>query len=45
MGKQLKAPDSESIDKLEARLADMKKAQSERHPWGRPRGSKKKPRL
>jgi hypothetical protein len=44
MGKRLKAPDSESIDELKACLADMKKAQSEKHPWGRPRGSKKKPK-
>jgi hypothetical protein len=36
MGKQ-KAPDPESIDELEARLADMKKAQSEKHPQGRPK--------
>jgi hypothetical protein len=44
MGKRLKAPDSESIDKLEACLADMKKAQSEKCPWGRPKGSKNKPK-
>jgi hypothetical protein len=40
MGKRLKAPDSESIDKLEALLADMKKAQSEKCPRGRPKGFK-----
>jgi hypothetical protein len=39
MGKR-KAPDPESIDELEARLADMKKAQSEKHPQGRPKWSK-----
>jgi hypothetical protein len=44
MGKQLKAPDSESIDELEDRLADMKKAQSEKCPWERPKGSKNKPK-
>jgi hypothetical protein len=44
MGKWLKAPGSESIDELEACLADMKKAQSEKCPRGRPKGSKKKPK-
>jgi hypothetical protein len=44
MGKQLKAPDSESIDELEAHLADMKKAQSKKCPRGRPKGSKNKPK-
>jgi hypothetical protein len=40
MGKK-KAPNKKSIDKLEAHLADMKKAaasQSKKHPWGRPNG-------
>jgi hypothetical protein len=36
----LKAPNSESVDELEARLADMKKAQSEKCPRGRPKGFK-----
>jgi hypothetical protein len=44
MGKRLKAPNSESIDELEARLADMKKAQFKKCPWGRPKGSKNKPK-
>jgi hypothetical protein len=43
-GKWLKAPGSESIDKLEARLADMKEVQSKKCPWGRPKGSKNKPK-
>jgi hypothetical protein len=42
MGKRLKAPDSESIDELETRLADMKKAQSKKCPRGEPKGSKNK---
>ncbi|KAJ7710265.1 hypothetical protein B0H14DRAFT_3524859 [Mycena olivaceomarginata] len=40
-----KAPNNESINKLEARLADMKKAaasQSEKRPRRRPKGSKNK---
>ncbi|KAJ7352093.1 hypothetical protein DFH08DRAFT_805374 [Mycena albidolilacea] len=40
MGKRLKAPDSESINELEARLADMKKGQSEKCPQGRSKGFK-----
>ncbi|KAJ7808963.1 hypothetical protein B0H14DRAFT_2608448 [Mycena olivaceomarginata] len=44
MGKRLKAPDSESIDELEALLADMKKAQSEKCPRGRPKEFMNKPK-
>ncbi|KAJ7023812.1 hypothetical protein C8F04DRAFT_1133483 [Mycena alexandri] len=44
MGKHSKAAGSESIDELEARLADMKKAQTEKRPRGRPKGSKNKPK-
>ncbi|KAJ7876068.1 hypothetical protein B0H14DRAFT_3544761 [Mycena olivaceomarginata] len=44
MAKRSKAPNSESIDELEARLADMKKTQSEKRPRGRPKGSKNKPK-
>jgi hypothetical protein len=47
MGKR-KAPDKESVDKLETCLADIKKAaasQSEKGPQGRPKGSKNKPKV
>jgi hypothetical protein len=43
MGKQ-KAPDPKSIDEFDARLADMKKVQSEKHPQRRPKWSKNKPK-
>jgi hypothetical protein len=41
MGKQ-EAPDPESIDELKAHLANMKKAQAERCPRGRPSKPKNK---
>ncbi|KAJ7301001.1 hypothetical protein DFH08DRAFT_827916 [Mycena albidolilacea] len=41
MGKQ-EAPDPESIDELKAHLANMKKAQAERCPQGRPSKPKNK---
>ncbi|KAJ7721209.1 hypothetical protein B0H16DRAFT_1791714 [Mycena metata] len=42
--KRSKAAGSESITELEARLANMKKAQTEKRPRGRPKGSKNKPK-
>ncbi|KAJ7735360.1 hypothetical protein B0H16DRAFT_1731396 [Mycena metata] len=42
--KRSKAAGSESIAELEARLANMKKAQTEKCPRGRPKGSKNKPK-
>ena len=47
MGRKPKAPEGESIDELEARLAELKKAaasQREKRSRGRPRGSKNKPK-
>ncbi|KAJ7849865.1 hypothetical protein B0H14DRAFT_3452316 [Mycena olivaceomarginata] len=47
MAKKAKAPAAETIDQLEARLAEMKKAaasQPEKRSRGRPKGSKNKPK-
>ncbi|KAF8214326.1 hypothetical protein K438DRAFT_1750382 [Mycena galopus ATCC 62051] len=45
--KKTKAPDNETLEQLEARLANMKKAAAaplEKRPRGRPKGSKNKPK-
>ncbi|KAF7366259.1 hypothetical protein MSAN_00882100 [Mycena sanguinolenta] len=47
MPKKTKAPEDETLEQLEARLADMKKAAAappEKRPRGRPKGSKNKPK-
>jgi hypothetical protein len=47
MVEKTKAPDGETIEQLEAWLADMKKAAAappKKHPQRRPRGSRNKPK-
>jgi hypothetical protein len=47
MAKKAKAPNGDTIEQLEARLADMKKAAAappEKRARGRPKGSKNKPK-